>query len=58
MDTHTEAQMAGMSKLSNTLDQLMLGENEQVMQRREKCSQRLELLQTAYRELTVSLSSR
>ena len=36
----------------------LLGENEQVMQRREKCSQRLELLQTAYRELTVSLSSR
>ena len=29
MDTRTEAQMAGMSKLSNTLDQLMLGENEQ-----------------------------
>ncbi|QDZ25484.1 dynamin-related GTPase [Chloropicon primus] len=36
----------------------LLGENEEVMQRREVCSKRLEMLQTAYRELTVSLSSR
>jgi len=36
----------------------LLGENEEVMQRREACSKRLDLLQTAYRELTVSLSSR
>merc|ERR1711977_768807 len=36
----------------------LLGENEEVMQRREACSNRLDMLQMAYRELTVSLSSR
>merc|ERR1712072_728626 len=36
----------------------LLGENEEVMQRREACSKRLDMLQMAYRELTVSLSSR
>lgn len=36
----------------------LLGESEEVMQRREQCSKRLDLLQVAYRELTSSLSSR
>lgn len=36
----------------------LLGEDEQVMQRRDMCARRLDLLQKAYGELTVSLGSR
>merc|ERR1739848_746195 len=35
----------------------LLGEDEQVMQRRDMCQRRLQMLQTAYGELTTSLGA-
>ncbi len=36
----------------------LLGENEEITRRREQCSSRLEMLQTAYREITGALGAK